>query len=62
MYPNEKWWSREDDDEDSGSRKYGGNTMFVYGQSSAVGELNNFSSEENYDHASHDHGYISTRH
>ncbi|KAL6125436.1 hypothetical protein ACLB2K_073494 [Fragaria x ananassa] len=50
-----------DDDEDGGSGKGGGNTGtgFVYGQSSTVGGLNNFSSEENYDHASHDHGYRS---
>ncbi len=47
-----------DDDEDGGSGKGGGNTDtgFVYGQSSTVGGLNNFSSEENYDH-----GYRSTR-
>ncbi|KAL6194429.1 hypothetical protein ACLB2K_035513 [Fragaria x ananassa] len=52
-----------DDDEDGGSGKGGGNTGtgFVYGQSSTVGGLNNFSSEENYDHASHDHGYGSTK-
>ena len=61
MYHNEEWWSREDDDEDGGSGKGGGNIGFVYGQSSTVARLNNFSSEENYDHASHDHGYRSTR-
>ncbi|KAL6125584.1 hypothetical protein ACLB2K_073640 [Fragaria x ananassa] len=38
-----------DDDEDGGSGKGGGNTGFVYGQSSTVGRLNNFSFEENYD-------------
>ena len=52
-----------DDDEDGGSGKGGGNTGtgFVHGQFSTVGGLNNFSSEENYDHASHDHGYRSIR-
>ncbi|KAL6128051.1 hypothetical protein ACLB2K_071409 [Fragaria x ananassa] len=50
-----------DDDEGGEREKGGGNTGFVYGQSSTVGGLNNFSFEENCDHASHDHGYRSTR-